>query len=346
MEPMDNLFGKTLSELEELVLKQGWPRFTAEQIALWLYKKNQTGFDKMTNLSRGIRQTLADNFTCLSPLPESVSIAQDGTRKYLFRFYDRLIETAVIPDRDRVTLCLSTQSGCRMGCRFCATGEQGFSGSLTSGEILSQLIGIEESDRITHIVVMGMGEPLDNLEALLPAVEILTSPWGFGMGAGRITLSTIGIPDALIRVLEQTRINIAVSLHNPFPEERMQIVPAERKWPIAETLKLLKTHPSARERKITMEYILLKDLNDSPRHAAELNRILNGLKTRINLIPWNPAPNSPFARPENDAVLRFQEILKKKGLTVTIRKSRGGEINAACGLLSTTHREKESSGDT
>jgi 23S rRNA (adenine2503-C2)-methyltransferase len=333
---MENLYGKTLTELETLTGEKGWPRFTAGQIAGWLYRKRVDDFNLMSNLPKEIRNQLAESHICKPIRPERVVTANDGTRKYLFRFYERLIETAMIPDNERNTLCMSTQSGCRMGCLFCSTGRQGFGGSLSPGEMLSQLTGIDEADRITNIVVMGMGEPLDNLDNLLKTLEILVSEWGFGLSPGRITVSTIGIPENLKILLDKTRVNLALSLHDPFPEGRELLIPSERRWPLSETLTLLKNNPAARERKITIEYILLSGVNDSDRHAIELNRIINGIKAKVNLIPFNSAPGSPYTRPDEGKVDHFRTLLRNKGLTVTVRKSRGGEINAACGLLSTT----------
>ncbi len=329
------LYGQTLSQLEALCNRLEMPRFAAKQIARWLYDKHATTIEAMSDQSARHRALLAETYEVGLTAPEKVSISTDGTKKYLYRTsQNHFIESAYIPDGDRATLCISSQAGCRMGCRFCATGRQGLQHSLSTNEILNQIESL-----LTNVVFMGMGEPLDNLDSLLPALEVLTSAWGFGWSPTRITVSTAGVASRLERFLEATQVHLAVSLHNPFPHERAEIMPIEKAWPIREVVEILRRYDFTHQRRVSFEYIVMSGLNDSPRHIRELCRLLDGIKCRINLIRFHKIPGSPYFSPDDRAMIAFRDALTAKGIHTTIRTSRGEDIQAACGLLSTAQNE-------
>ena len=334
------LYGQTLPQLEALCNRLEMPRFAAKQIARWLYDKHATTIEAMSDLSARHRALLAETYEVGLTAPEKVSISTDGTKKYLYRTsQNHFIESAYIPDGDRATLCISSQAGCRMGCRFCATGRQGLQHSLSTNEILNQIGSLPERERLTNVVFMGMGEPLDNLDNLLPALEVLTSAWGFGWSPTRITVSTAGVASRLERFLEATQVHLAVSLHNPFPHERAEIMPVEKAWPIREVVEILRRYDFTHQRRVSFEYIVMSGLNDSPRHIRELCRLLDGIKCRINLIRFHKIPGSPYFSPDDRAMIAFRDALTAKGIHTTIRTSRGEELQAAGGLLSTAQNE-------
>ena len=334
------LYGQTLPQLEALCNRLEMPRFAAKQIARWLYDKHATTIEAMSDLSARHRALLAETYEVGLTAPEKVSISTDGTKKYLYRTsQNHFIESAYIPDGDRATLCISSQAGCRMGCRFCATGRQGLQHSLSTNEILNQIGSLPERERLTNVVFMGMGEPLDNLDNLLPALEVLTSAWGFGWSPTRITVSTAGVASRLERFLEATQVHLDVSLHNPFPHERAEIMPVEKAWPIREVVEILRRYDFTHQRRVSFEYIVMSGLNDSPRHIRELCRLLDGIKCRINLIRFHKIPGSPYFSPDDRAMIAFRDALTAKGIHTTIRTSRGEDIQAACGLLSTAQNE-------
>lgn len=334
------LYGQTLPQLEALCNRLEMPRFAAKQIARWLYDKHATTIEAMSDLSARHRALLAETYEVGLTAPEKVSISTDGTKKYLYRTsQNHFIESAYIPDGDRATLCISSQAGCRMGCRFCATGRQGLQHSLSTNEILNQIGSLPERERLTNVVFMGMGEPLDNLDNLLPALEVLTSAWGFGWSPTRITVSTAGVASRLERFLEATQVHLAVSLHNPFPHKRAEIMPVEKAWPIREVVEILRRYDFTHQRRVSFEYIVMSGLNDSPRHIRELCRLLDGIKCRINLIRFHKIPGSPYFSPDDRAMIAFRDALTAKGIHTTIRTSRGEDIQAACGLLSTAQNE-------
>lgn len=334
------LYGQTLPQLEVLCNRLEMPRFAAKQIARWLYDKHATTIEAMSDLSARHRALLAETYEVGLTAPEKVSISADGTKKYLYRTsQNHFIESAYIPDGDRATLCISSQAGCRMGCRFCATGRQGLQHSLSTNEILNQIGSLPERERLTNVVFMGMGEPLDNLDSLLPTLEILTSAWGFGWSPTRITVSTAGVASRLERFLDATQVHLAVSLHNPFPHERAEIMPVEKAWPIREVVEILRRYDFTHQRRVSFEYIAMSGLNDSPRHIRELCRLLDGIKCRINLIRFHKIPGSPYFSPDDRAMIAFRDALTAKGIHTTIRTSRGEDIQAACGLLSTAQNE-------
>ena len=331
----------TLSQLKELCEKENLPRFAAKQIARWLYVRRVEDVQQMTDLSLATRTLLAEHYTLglNAPLRESISV--DGTKKYLFQTQQgEYIESAYIPDRERATLCVSSQAGCRMGCRFCATARQGLQHSLSAGEIINQIVSIPESQKLTNIVFMGMGEPLDNLNNVLDAIEILTSDWGFAWSPTRITLSTAGVARHLTEFLDKTKVHLAVSLHNPFHDQRAEIMPIEKAYPIHEVCDILRRYDFTGQRRVSFEYIVMEGLNDSPTHIKELCRLLNGIKCRMNLIRFHKIPDSPYFSPSDDRMIAFRDALTAKGIQTTIRASRGEDIKAACGLLSTAEKNR------
>lgn len=356
-----NLFGQTLSQLQQLCNQLELPRYAARQLCDWLYKKRVERIDNMTNLSLAARRKLADTVELRHMRPITSQTSGDGTRKYLFDDDEQrhAVEAVFIPDDDRATLCVSCQRGCKMGCRFCVTGQQGFHGNLTTGEILDQLFAVENPSipptlepsnpqtlkpsnprPITNIVFMGMGEPMDNLDSVLAATEILTADWGLGWSPKRITVSSVGITPMLRRFLDESRCHLAISLHNPFGDERQQMMPMEKAYPIADTIELLRQYDWSGQRRISFEYIMFDGLNDSRRHADGLLRLLKGLPCRVNLIRFHTSPDMPY-RTASDATIRsFQEYLNRHGVTCTLRASRGEDIMAACGLLAGNQKEK------
>ena len=331
-----NLFGQTPDQLKETVVKLGLPGFTATQLSDWMYKKRVTDFAEMTNLSKQAREKLSAAFELDLKAPVSVQTSVDGTKKYLFASQsDKFIEAAYIPDKERATLCVSTQVGCKMGCLFCMTGKQGFQGNLSAGEILNQVQSLPEYEQLTNIVFMGMGEPFDNIDAVLQSIEIMTSEKGYGWSPRRITVSTIGLIPAMNRFLDESEAHLAVSLHSPFDDERKEIMPIQSVYPITEVISELKRRNIGGQRRVSFEYIMFKGVNDTPRHAIELARLLKDIKCRINLIRFHPIPDTPLEGTSDEKIEIFQNMLKAKGLTVTLRASRGQDIFAACGLLST-----------
>ncbi|MCD4696318.1 MAG: 23S rRNA (adenine(2503)-C(2))-methyltransferase RlmN [Bacteroidales bacterium] len=335
------LFGKTLTQLQAVCKENGLPAFTAKQLADWFYKKDVTSFGQMSNLSKKARGLFEAKFDLGLTPHNSVSISDDGTKKYLFMVGNqRFVEAAYIPDKERATLCVSSQVGCRMGCRFCMTALQGFQANLTAGEILNQIRSLPEREKLTNIVYMGMGEPLDNFHNVKQSLEILTSEWGFAMSPRRITVSTIGIIGSMAKFLEESECHLAVSLHSPFDDERRMLMPVQNNHPIEEVLKVIRNFDLGGQRRVSFEYILFKGLNDTKRHVNQLARILNGIRCRINLIRFHPIPDSPYFSPDDKTISEFMDALNKKGIRTTLRASRGQDIEAACGLLSTKEMTK------
>ncbi len=339
-----NLFGKTLSQLEAFVTEKGWPRFTARQLAQWMYKKQATNFEMMTNIPKAVRQILEEECEITLTPPTKVDASVDGTKKYLFPVGPRFVEAAYLPDRERKTLCVSSQVGCKMGCLFCMTGKQGFQANLTSGEILNQIRSLPEGQELTNLVYMGMGEPLDNLENVLDSLEVLTSDWGWGWSSQRITLSSVGLMPSLQEFIKRSKVRFALSLHTPFEDERRALMPVQMVYPLTEVLDFLRTIQDD-HRRLSIEYICFEGINDTPRHGKELVKILHGLKTRVNLIHFHPIPGSPLKGSSVAAMEAFRDQLNEKGLTATIRRSRGEDIYAACGLLSTKALGKKTQED-
>jgi 23S rRNA (adenine2503-C2)-methyltransferase len=317
------------------------PGYAARQMADWLYKKETGSVSEMTNLSLKMRELLASGYEIGLYPPENMSESSDGTKKYLYRVLrNKFIETAYIPESDRATICVSSQAGCKMGCVFCMTGKQGFQGSLSSNEILNQFRSLPEFRSLTNMVYMGMGEPLDNINEVLKSLEILTSDWGYGWSPTRITVSTVGLVAPIKEFLEKSRCHLAVSLHSPFDNERRALMPIQTTNTVAEVLDIIRNFDFNSQRRVSFEYILFRGLNDTPLHVKELARILNGIKCRINIIRFHPIPGSQFVSPDEETTNNFKEELNRKGILTTIRASRGVDIQAACGLLSTLEQNK------
>ena len=333
------LYGASLSQLKTICEQLELPRFAHKQIAKWLYSRFVTDIDSMTDLSKVARERLKEHCELGLSAPLKVSTSPDGTKKYLFRTSEgEYIESALIPDGERMTLCVSSQAGCRMGCKFCATGRMGFRHQLSATEIINQIISIPERDSLTNLVFMGMGEPLDNMDNLMRTLDILTSEWGMAWSPTRITVSTSGVAKNLPRLLDESKVHIAVSLHNPFPEERKEIMPIENAYSIKEVCDILRRYDFTHQRRVSFEYIVLEGMNCSPRHIKELSRLLDGIKCRINLIRFHKIPDSPFFSPDIERIIEFRDTLTKRGIQTTLRASRGEDIEAACGLLSTAEK--------
>lgn len=336
------LLGKTPSELKEAALKAGLPSYAGKQLAQWIYARRVRSFDEMTNISKAGREKLKEMYDLGVVLPSACQESSDGTRKYLFPVGEgNAVEAVMIPDDDRKTLCVSSQAGCRMGCRFCMTGRQGFHGNLSVSLILSQFIAIDESAGLTNAVFMGMGEPLDNLDNVMKAIEVLTADWGFAWSPKRITLSTIGVIPALKKYLDGCRCHVAVSLHNPFGEERALMMPVQKAWDIREVVELLRQYDFTGQRRVSFEYTMFKGLNDDKRHADALVRLLRGLECRVNLIRFHKIPDAPYDSSPAVIMENFRDRISNQGITCTIRASRGEDILAACGMLAGEHRKRQ-----
>lgn len=350
--PRVQLFGMTLNELQELCASMGFPKFTARQICDWLYVKQVTEIDAMTNLSLKVRAALKEVAEVRRMAPVECQVSRDGTKKYLFACYDAAqdvenhpplgyVETVFIPEADRATLCVSCQMGCKMGCRFCATGAQGFHGHLSAGDILNQIFSIPESRQLTNIVYMGMGEPMDNYAAVMNSIQALTAPWGWAWSPHRITVSSVGVIPRLRQFLAECDCHLAISLHNAVASERAQIMPMQHSFPIADIVALLRQYDWSHQRRLTFEYTMMSGENDSERHAAQVVRLLSGLQCRVNLIRYhkttshsdNNHPSCSAAPSGLLTIQRFQTYLNQHGITCTLRASRGEDIMAACGLL-------------
>ena len=328
----------TYAELQELVLEHNLPKFTAKQLVDWIYRKRVTTFDEMTNLSKGTRQLLSENYEVGYRDFVNVQESRDGTKKYLFPAGRGFVEAAYIPERERATLCVSCQVGCKMNCLFCQTGKQGFEGNLSAGDILNQILHLPEFENLTNFVFMGMGEPMDNYDAIMKALDVMTSEWGLAMSPTRFTVSTSGLIPNMKRFINESRCNLAVSLHSPFHDERAKIMPIEKTYPIREVIHAIRQYDWSGQRRVSFEYIVFKGLNDTSEHIKELARQLGSLRCRVNLIRFHSIPDVPLASPSLDDMVSFRDRLNAKGIIATIRASRGQDIDAACGLLSTKEK--------
>lgn len=330
------LYGKTLDELLHVVEGLGAKVFVAKQIADWLYKKEVREIALMTNLSVAFREKLSENYTVGVFEYKEVQESKDGTKKYLFpTAKGNFIESAYIPEEERATLCVSSQAGCRMGCHFCMTGRQGFQENLSAGEILNQIRQIDERQKLTNVVYMGMGEPLDNVENVLRSIEVLTASWGYGWSPTRITLSSIGVLKGLKRYLDEAKSHVTISLHSPFPEERLALMPSEKLNPIEDIVAMIRDYDFSHQRRISFGYILFKGVNDSAEDMERIARLLRGIPCRINLIHFHQIPDSELSPADGKRMVQFRDALTARGFIATIRSSRGEDIDAACGLLST-----------
>lgn len=328
------LIGMTLEELRRVCSDCGLPGFAAKQIARRLYVNRAQSIDEMTELSLKGRQRLNENYCVGRKAPKAQALSTDGTLKALFDGRGgRDVEAVFIPDHDRATLCVSSQAGCKMGCRFCMTGRQGFHGNLDSADIINQILSIPGSEELTNIVFMGMGEPMDNLPEVLKAIEVLTAPWGMAWSPKRITVSTIGKIPELKQLLELTKVHIAISVHSPLSAERAELMPVERVWPVERVIDLLRNYDFAHQRRLTLEYIVWRGINDDTAHADALARLVRGVDCRVNLIRYHSLPDSDLQTASERTMIAFRDHLNEKGVTATIRASRGEDIQAACGML-------------
>jgi len=363
---MESLLGKTLAELQAIAIEAGLPRFVGKQLCEWIYRKRVSSFDEMSNISLKAREALKAKYSIGRIQPTAEAVSQDGTRKYLFpvssqqsAISSQFIECVYLPEDDRVTLCVSTQAGCKMGCKFCMTGTLGFHGNLSAADILAQVLHFPD---LTNLVLMGEGEPMDNIDNVLRALNVLTAEWGLGWSPKRITVSTVGIlpksgqpsaishqRSALQRFLDETDCHLAISLHNPNPEERAAIMPAQKLTPISEVLDLVRQYDWSHQRRLSFEYICWAGVNDDTAHAKQLLRLLQGLPCRVNLIRFHEGvesrkskvESSPTSFPSSDEqrMVTFRDYLSAHGVTCTIRRSRGEDILAACGMLVNSLKE-------
>ncbi|MBP6064903.1 23S rRNA (adenine(2503)-C(2))-methyltransferase RlmN [Bacteroides sp.] len=336
------LLGMTLVELQKIVKNLGMPGFAAKQIASWLYEKKVTSIDEMTNLSLKHRDLLKEEYEVGAAEPVEAMHSVDGTIKYLYcTGENQFVESVYIPDEERATLCVSSQVGCKMNCKFCMTGKQGFVANLSANQILNQISSLPERDKLTNVVFMGMGEPLDNVDEVLKTLDILTSSYGYGWSPKRITVSTSGLRKGLQRFIEESDCHLAISLHSPVPSQRADLMPAERAFPAAEMVELLKNYDFSKQRRLSFEYIVFKGVNDSLIYAKELLKLLRGLDCRMNLIRFHAIPGVQLEGAELETMETFRDYLTSHGLFSTIRSSRGEDIFAACGMLSTAKKEED-----
>ena len=330
------LMGMTLAELQQVAAEVGLPGYTAKQMADWLYKKHVTVVSEMTNVALAKRSALAERYEVGAYPPAMAQRSVDGTIKYLYAAGEgHFVESVYIPTEDRATLCVSSQVGCKMNCLFCMTGKQGFSANLTANQILNQIQSLPENDSLTNLVFMGMGEPLDNVNELFKVLEILTAPWGYGWSPKRITVSTVGAMKGLRRFLEESECHLAYSLHSPYPEERLSLMPVEKAFTAQEVIELIRQYDFSHQRRVSFEYIVFQGLNDDLKHADALARLLRQIPCRVNLIRFHAIPHVPLQTSDMARMEAFRDRLNAKGVVCTIRASRGEDIFAACGMLST-----------
>lgn len=343
------LLGLRIDELSDVAMKLGLPRFAGKQIAEWIYGRHATSIDEMTNISKAHRALLTEHCEIGWAGPIDAQRSKDGTTKYLFPVETtqpasggKMVETVFIPEEGgRATLCVSSQVGCKMNCLFCQTGKQGFEGNLTANDILNQVYALPERDSLTNIVFMGQGEPMDNLDNVLRATEILTADYGWAWSPKRITVSSVGVKNKLKRFLEESNCHIAISLHAPTHALRAELMPAERGMSIEEVVELLRGYDFSHQRRLSFEYIVFSGINDTPAHARQIVALLKGLDCRINLIRFHQIPNVPLHGADETRMEQLRDYLTAHGIFTTIRASRGEDIYAACGLLSTSKRISE-----
>ena len=344
--PKIALLGKTLYEIQQIVANLGMPKFAAKQITAWLYDKKVASIDEMTNLSLKHREALKESYEVGASEPVEAMRSVDGTVKYLFRTPSNdYIEAVYIPDNERATLCVSSQVGCKMNCKFCMTGKQGFTANLTASQILNQIFSIPERNTLTNVVFMGMGEPFDNLDEVLKVLEILTSDYGYKWSPKRITVSSVGLKKGLERFLNESDCHLAISMHSPIPSQRRELMPAEKAFSIEEIVEILSRYDFTKQRRLSFEYIMFKGVNDSLVYAKEIVRLLRGIECRMNLIRFHAIPNVDLEGTGMEQMVAFRDYLTKHGVFTTIRASRGEDIFAACGMLSTAKQQEEKKND-
>lgn len=329
----------TLNELRAAAESCGLKGFVGKQLAEWLYVKRVTSWDRMVNISKASREALSERFDLGAADSAGMAESADGTRKYLFPVDGGAVEAVMIPDDERRTLCVSSQAGCKMGCRFCMTGRQGWHGNLSTADIINQFVSIDEASSLTNAVFMGMGEPLDNYEEVSKAIEILTADWGFAWSPKRITLSSIGVIPVLKRFLDEQKCHLAISLHNPFPDERLEMMPVQKAYPIQDVIDLIRQYDFSGQRRVSFEYTMFSGFNDDKRHADALIRMLKGMECRVNLIRFHKIPDFPYETSAESTMEAFRDRLNNNGILCTIRSSRGEDILAACGMLAGKHSD-------
>ncbi|MBD5348641.1 MAG: 23S rRNA (adenine(2503)-C(2))-methyltransferase RlmN [Bacteroides sp.] len=336
------LIGMNLDELKDVAYKGGMPRFVGKQLAEWIYSKGAVSFDEMVNISKKNKQWLADHYEIGREAPVKSTRSSDGTVKYLFNAGPgRLIESVYIPDHDRATLCVSSQVGCKMNCYFCATGKLGFKANLTAAQIINQILsippraleGASSMNPLTNVVFMGMGEPLDNFGAVERAIEILTAPWGLAWSPKRITVSTVGKLPQLKELLDRTQVHVAISVHTADTPQRESMMPAQKAFPISSVMKCLSGYDFSHQRRLSLEYIMWRGVNDDIAHADMLIKLIGRLDCRVNLIRFHAIPGVDLYPASEERMLMFRNYLNQHGITATIRASRGEDIEAACGML-------------
>lgn len=326
------LAGLEPETLEKLLSERGIEHRYSYRLLYWIYKKGIESFSQVNDIPKSVLTRISEYFETGLFRPESSSKSADGTIKYLFRNKAGLLyETVYLPEEKRNTVCVSSQSGCRMGCRFCATGLNGWSGDLTAGEIINQVISLPV--KASHIVMMGMGEPGDNIGEVIKALRIFTSEWGLAKGRSRITVSTVGILPSLERLLNETDCNLTLSLHSPFPEERRRFIPCESRWPVKDAIEMIKNFRALKGRRFTAAYVMVKGINDTDVHLEGLKMLLSGSKIRVNLLPYHPYTNDSYSSSDPERMMMFKHILVTSGIEASVRRSRGSDIEAACGML-------------
>jgi 23S rRNA (adenine2503-C2)-methyltransferase len=328
------LCGMTPDDLYESISIHGFGKVHAAKILQSVYRKGITEVSLIKDIPKELKDILISDFSSGVHSPVISQVSTDYSIKYLFRNDQGLeFETVYIPDRKRNTVCVSTQAGCRMGCPFCLTGRYGFKGNLSAGDIINQILSLPQAAKISHVVFMGMGEPMDNIEAVLKACQILTSEWGLSIGSRNVTVSTVGILTGLIEFLKRSECNITLSLHSPFPEERRLIVPAETKYPVRKIIDLMRSYPLRKKRRLSVAYVMIRDINDSERHLGELKKLLAGSPIRVNILPYHRIDHESYYSSTEERMQYFKHNLVVSGISASIRKSRGEDISAACGLL-------------
>lgn len=341
MEDKQKLVGMTLAELQDVAYKGGMPRFVGKQLAEWIYSKGATDFEEMVNISKKNKEWLRANYVIGREEPIKAAKSADGTVKYLFAVTGGKIESVYIPDKDRATLCVSSQVGCKMNCYFCATGKLGFKANLTAADIMNQILSIPPKPEkghmpmtpLTNIVFMGMGEPLDNLAPVMKAIEILTAPWGLAWSPKRITVSTVGKLPQLKELLDRTQVHIAVSVHTADTAQRESMMPAQKAFPIASVMKCLAGYDFSHQRRLSLEYIMWRGVNDDVAHADMLIKLIGKIDCRVNMIRFHAIEGVDLHPASEERMLMFRNYLNQHGITATIRASRGEDIAAACGML-------------
>ena len=333
----------TMGALKNVASKMSLPAYAARQMADWLYRKRIASIDEMTNIAAAKREQLSLHYEVGGQPPSDQTHSADGAIKYLFSVNNghHFVESVYIPSVERATLCVSSQIGCKMKCLFCMTGKQGFTAQLTANEMMNQIQSIPESRQLTNIVFMGMGEPLDNIDELFKTLEILTSDYGYGWSPKRITISTIGMMPGLKRLLDECSCHLAISLNSPYHEERLSLMPVEKTFPAESIIELLHGYDFSHQRRITFEYILFEGVNDSVKHAKALARLVKGLECRVNLIRFHAIPGVGLRSCPERKMEKFRDTLHALGITSTIRVSRGEDVFAACGMLSTAKNDKK-----